>query len=86
MNKRKLKMKNKMKFTREDGTGAGSAPKIRTLEEKKYASQNLRENDYLKEDLDALQSSEPRKDDLNKSESALSKLRHREHNPARQNF
>ena len=81
-------MKNKMKFTREDGTGMGSAPKIRTVEEKKYGSSspNIREYDYLKEDLDALQSSEPRKDDLNKSESALSKLRHREHNPARQNF
>jgi len=56
LNKRKLKMKNKMKFTREDGTGMGSAPKIRTLEEKKYGSSspNLREHDYLKEDLDAL--------------------------------
>jgi len=88
LNKRKLKMKNKMKFTREDGTGMGSVPKIRTVEEKKYGSSspNIREYDYLKEDLDALQSSEPRKDDLNKSESALSKLRHREHNPARQNF
>lgn len=50
-------MKNKMKFTREDGTGMGSAPKIRTVEEKKYGSSspNIREYDYLKEDLDALQ-------------------------------
>jgi hypothetical protein len=56
LNKRKLKIKNKMKFTREDGTGMGSAPKIRTTEEKKYGSSspNLREHNYLKEDLDAL--------------------------------
>ena len=81
-------MKNKMKFTREDGTGMGSAPKLRTLEEKKYGSNspNNRENDYLREDLDALKSEEPRKDDQNKSENALSKLRHREPNPTRQNF
>ena len=81
-------MKNKMKFTREDGTGMGSAPKLRALEEKKYGSNSPinRENDYLREDLDALKSEEPRKDDQNKSENALSKLRHREPNPTRQNF
>ncbi len=40
----------------------------------------------LKEDLNALKSSEAQNENQNKAESALSKLRHREHNPARQNF
>lgn len=77
-----------MKFTREDGTGLGSAPKLRTLEEKKHGSSSptLRELEFLKEGLNALKSSEGQNEDQNKSESALSKLRHREHNPARQNF